>query len=472
MADEQWLKSNIVFGSAGMAASGMLPQPPVKPRPKPKPQPVEEVIAPPVVDKEEVEVEEEEVVVAEEIVEEVEEVPFEPVQPVGYGINSKAQGLFTDLTVGIIGNGNRNVDGCDWDYVFRDIPGLIVEGISDPDEASLEDLQEVYSFDGGYSDYRELLARTRPNLVAIPQYGTKNRYEMIKNCLMSGSHVICPGPFTRSLVEADELIALADRRGLKIAVSYPMRLDPNIVRFFEMREELIGDLVELRIYGDMDEKSGGEDLLVRGGPFFDLVRMFAGDVLWGTATIWTDGERSTREDIVDNPDSPWGPLIGDTINAQFFTTNDVLTTFVSNAKLQNVTNGWAMEFIGSKSVMKVLGGDRPTLSLLQNPGEKSAQVSENWMQWPEHRNPYHPPVDHLEGAEAANRLTVADWLEAISQDRQPESSGRRAMKVLEMVHGVFQAAMSGRRVYFPPANRHHPLTPEVKPYEMEYRESA
>lgn len=458
MADEQWLKSNIVFGSAGMAASGMLPEPVVKPRPKPKPEPV---------------VVEEEPVVVDVVEPEIEpEIEVQPVSPTGYGINSKAQGLFTDLKVGILGFGSRVVDGCNWDSVFKDIPGLRIEGISDPLELTLGELQDVYSFEGGYSDYRELLARTKPNLVAIPQVGTANRYEIIKNCLMSGCHVICPAPFTRSLEDADELIALADRRGLKIAVSFPMRVDPNVERFFELREELIGDLVEIHVFGEMDDTAGGEDLLVKGAPLFDLVRMFAGDSVWASSTVLTDGSRSSREDIVDNPDGPWGPLVGDTVNAQFFTEQDVMVSFVSNQKLQNVTRGWGMEFIGSKNVMRLSGGDQPTLSLMQNPGERSADVEERWIEWPQHRNPYHPTVDDLTGAEAANRLSVADWLEGISQDREAENSGHQAMKALEMVHSVFQSAMIGRKVYFPLATRHHPLTPEVKPYEVEYQESA
>ncbi|MDF1751249.1 MAG: Gfo/Idh/MocA family oxidoreductase [Verrucomicrobiales bacterium] len=464
MADEQWLKSNIVFGSAGMAASGMLPQPPAKPKPKPKPKPEPvalEIESPFTVDEEI-----EEQVFEEEIVE------VEPIQPVGYGINSKAQGLFSDLKVGIIGCGSRVVDGCDWDYVFRGIPGLIVEGISDPIEDSMSEMQEVYSFEGGYSDYRELLARSKPNLVAIPQTSTAKRYEIIKNCLMSGAHVVCPAPFTRSLEEADELIALADRRGLKLAVSHPMRLDPNIERFYDLREELIGDLVEIRVFGEMDEKAGGEDLLVRGAPLFDLVRMFAGDSVWASATVLNEGERSTREDIVDDPESPWGPLVGDVVSAQFYTENDVMVSFISNRKLSDVHMVHGMEFVGTKSVMRLFGGDQPTLSLMQNPGDQRPDGDEKWVQWPEHRNPYHPVVDELEGAEAANRLTVADWLEGISQDREAVNSGKQAMKALEMVHAVFQSALSGRRVYFPLANRHHPLTPEVKPYEVEYKETA
>jgi hypothetical protein len=45
----------------------------------------------------------------------------------------------------------------------------------------------------------------------------------------------------------------------------------------------------------------------------------------------------------------------------------------------------------------------------------------------------------------------------VDEKREPLSSGERAMKAIEMAHGVFQAGIEGRRVEFPLANRSHPL---------------
>jgi len=481
MADEQWFKSNMVFGSAGMAASGMLPKPLVKARPKPLPAApavieleTETVVEPAAIEetlevfevREEIETPE---IEASAAIEEIETIPTEPIS---YGINSKAQRLFSNFKVGVISFGTRNLDGFDWDGAFRGINGLKVEGVSDPTSASLLKMREVYGVNEGYGDYRELLANTRPHLVAIPQMGTARRHEMIKNCLMAGSHVICTAPFTRTLGEADELMALASRRGLKVSVALPMRLDPNVNRFLKMRDAVIGDLVEIRIFGEMDQAAGGEDLLTRGAPLFDLARMFAGDPIWASATSLTDGARSTRQDVIEGPERPWGPLVGDTINAQLYMENDVFVSFVSNRKLRDVTCGWGMEFIGSRNVMRLFAGVQPTLSLMQNPGEKSPSGNECWSHWPESASPYHPTVDDLEGPEAALRLVVADWLEGISNDNQPQCSAENATKSLEMVHGVFQSAISGKRSFFPLANRHHPLAPEIKPYEMEYKATA
>ena len=66
-------------------------------------------------------------------------------------------------------------------------------------------------------------------------------------------------------------------------------------------------------------------------------------------------------------------------------------------------------------------------------------------------------VDGLTGYDAAHRRAVSDWLQAIEQYREPLASGQRAMKAIEMAHGVFQSGIEGRRIDFPLANRAHPL---------------
>ncbi len=66
-------------------------------------------------------------------------------------------------------------------------------------------------------------------------------------------------------------------------------------------------------------------------------------------------------------------------------------------------------------------------------------------------------VDGLAGYDASHRRVVRDWLEAIDGNREPLASGERAMKAIEMAHGVFQAGIEGRRVEFPLVKRTHPL---------------
>jgi len=53
---------------------------------------------------------------------------------------------------------------------------------------------------------------------------------------------------------------------------------------------------------------------------------------------------------------------------------------------------------------------------------------------------------------------VGDWLEAITKNREPECSGRNGAWAVEMVMGVYHAALSGKRVSFPLSIRSHALS--------------
>ncbi len=545
MADENLKHANLVFGSAGMAASGMLPTPkkkskPVTPKAEPQvmvttfienPQPTAEAVAEPApaavptlaapqvvtcetpiptapaelssvfeldttqpqpqtvptVQSQPTPVatptpapvaapapntvshhEPQAILPAPELKESARNAFKEALEPTpqpqhGYGINDRAQGVYRELTLTMIGDGMPRIAGPDWSRVIAGTPNLKVEGGYDPDPQQQAQLNQQYQLETNYDDYRGMLSDIEPDLVVVPHQGTKDRYETVKSALLAGSHVISSAPFTQSLSQADELVALASRRGLKVAVNMPMRLDPNVQLFHKNQEATIGELVEIRVFGEMQQASGGADLLVHGTPLFDLVRMFAGRPVWCTSSIMTNGSRSTRDDIAEDPADLLGPLVGDTINAQICTEKGIMVSFISDPKLAHVSGGWGIEFVGSSSVMRLYAADRPVLSLLQNPGRREADLEQRWATWPGNRQPYHPQILDLQGSEAALRMTIDDWLSAIAEDRAPTCSAQSATEALEMSHAIFQAGITGKKIYFPMVNRHHPLTPELRP---------
>ncbi|HRQ90949.1 MAG TPA: hypothetical protein PLA50_19325, partial [Bacteroidia bacterium] len=272
--------------------------------------------------------------------------------------------------------------------------------------------------------------------------------------------VCCERPLARTLREADELLALAKERNLKIAVLHPMRLDPHVRRFLDEREALIGELLEMKVYGMMDHRAGGEDLLVLGTHLFDLVRLFGGEPSFCTAVIRKDGEPVIAEDSHLSEKEDIGPLLGDSIHAEFMMDSGVHVSYVSDQRLHLLHGPWGIEFIGTRGKVRLFAGQPPVLSVLSSDDPASPDRASEWVRWPETDGPYHAPVDHLSGNDAANRIGVRDWLAAIEEDREPVCSGLDAMKSLEMIHGVWQAGVTMKRAYFPLANRFHPLVEE------------
>jgi hypothetical protein len=97
----------------------------------------------------------------------------------------------------------------------------------------------------------------------------------------------------------------------------------------------------------------------------------------------------------------------------------------------------------------------PKIYLLNAGSWKGQGSVSEWKVW-EPDPTLNIPESERTGAKA-NARVVDDWLDAISQERQPICSGYSAMKALEMAMAVFAAGLQRTRVELPLKNRQHPL---------------
>ncbi len=445
MGDDELTRRTVLYGSAGMAAAGMIPG--AKASPKPKPE--EEEVEPEELPAETVEEPVEEAPVAEEPSPEPEPAEEEIIELKG-------------LKAAVLGHTGAGNFGHGLDVVFNRLDGVRLVAISDEDDVGLEKAHTKTGAINGYESYRELFENEQPDIVAVAPRWTDQHHAMVEAALIAGAHVYCEKPFTRTLKEADELLKLAEDNNLKIAVAHQMRCDPYLKRFHAEQKELIGELLEMRVYGKMDHRVGGEDMLVLGTHLFDIVRLFGGEVQYCTARISKDGSPAIAEDAHESKKENLGPLLGDSIRAEFVMDSGISVTFISDERYRDVVGPWGIEFIGTKSTMRLFANHPPTFSLLERGDPGSTDRFETWKQWPEVDGEYHPMFEKLTGMDSANRRVIKDFLDAIENDREPESSGERAMKALEMIHGVWQAGATMKRAYFPLSNRLHPLSEESR----------
>jgi predicted dehydrogenase len=300
-----------------------------------------------------------------------------------------------------------------------------------------------------------MLATERPDLVCIAPRCTDEHHAMALAALRIGAHLYLEKPITRTLAEADELLELADRTELKIAVAHQMRLSPNILALKTAIEQgLLGDLLEIRSHGKQDHRAGGEDLVVLGVHLFDLMRFFAGDPLWCAARITRAGHEITINDAHPATEDI-GPVAGDEILAEFAFAQGIHATFVSRAKNRDAAGPWGMELIGSKGSVKMLMEMVPRIYAL-NEGNWTAQgKAVAWRLW--EQDPTLTWAESERGFARANERVVNDWLAAIAKDQEPVCSGSAGMRALEMAMAVFAAGLARGRVAFPSKNRQHPL---------------
>jgi len=466
MAEEDQKKKHAIFGSAGMAAAGMIrggrdgarkasaPKTPAADADAADEGSTTAESAEVPAAHDSVETNEEDATFIEFATEAITAAVAELEPPTPPRPEPAAPKYIRAAAIGHTGAGNF---GHGLDLLFQRLDGVRLVAIADADPEGLDAAQIRTGAERPYADYREMLETEQPELVSVGPRETSERYAMVRAALEAGAHVCCERPIARNLREADELISLAKEKGRKLAVLHPMRLDPHVTRFHAERADILGDLIEMKVFGMMDHRAGGEDLLVLGTHLFDLVRLFGGEANFCSATITKEGEPVIAEDAHFSEKEDIGPVLGDAIHADFLLDSGVHVSYVSDRRLHFLHGPWGIEFIGTKGRARLFAGQPPTLSLLIDDDPTSPDRSARWVRWPEKDEPYHESVDGFSGNDAANRLVVRDWLAAIAEDRDPVCSGENALKCLEMVQGVWQAGATMKRAYFPLANRLHPL---------------
>jgi predicted dehydrogenase len=128
----------------------------------------------------------------------------------------------TKIPVGVIGTGFIGPAHIE---ALRRLPNVDVVALADVDEATAKSKAEALGVPNAYGDYKKLLARDDVRVVHIctPNY---LHFEMSKAALNAGKHVVCEKPLAVETREAEELVALAARKGLVNAVHFNIRYYP------------------------------------------------------------------------------------------------------------------------------------------------------------------------------------------------------------------------------------------------------
>lgn len=359
----------------------------------------------------------------------------------------------------IIGHTGEGDYGHGIERIFAKIPGVEVVAVADPHEAGRAKAKVACGAMRDYADYREMLTNEKPDLVGIgPRWATEH-HAMSMAALQAGAHIYLEKPFTVTLAEADEILRLAREKERRVAVAHVARCAPTVLRLEKaLREGLIGDVLEIHTVGKIGVRAGGQDMMVLGLHVFDLARLFAGDVEWCHARVRQQGKPIAIAGAKESPTDRVGRVAGDDIYAHFAMKSGVNVTFRSRVGLEKTAGPFGMEIVGSRGAVRLLAGPTPTLSLLAEPNRGATTRTENWVDWTGGVAPAdEAQIDGISGYDAAHRRVVRDWLLAIDEKREPLGSGERAMKAIEMAHGVFQSGLEGKRVEFPLVKRTHPL---------------
>ena len=357
----------------------------------------------------------------------------------------------------VIGHTGRGGYGHGLDLAFQKIPGVQVVAVADPDAMGRQEAARRAGASRSYEDYREMLSKERPDLVAIGPRWVENRLEMVTAAAEVGAHVYMEKPMAASPAEADAIIERAEKRGIKIAIAHQVRVAPAILHLKRLLDEdLIGDLLVMDARGKEDHRAGGEDLMVLGTHCLYLMRLFAGEASWCSARVTQDGREVTAADRRAATE-PLGPVAGDSIHASYAFPGGVEGRFASQKVGPGLGGRFHISLHGSKGVVLVHIDQDPQIYLLLDKLWSPGKTGSRWQPLP--GAPSNADPSGLQGAEAANRRIVLDLIRAIETGGESLVSGYEGRKALEMIFAVYASHLAGARAALPLKDRRHPLAP-------------
>ncbi|MBX2841832.1 MAG: Gfo/Idh/MocA family oxidoreductase [Flammeovirgaceae bacterium] len=119
---------------------------------------------------------------------------------------------------------------------LRRIPNIEVVAMFHPFEAEAKEKAMDLGIPNAYADYAEMLDKEALDCVHVCTPNNLH-FPMAKQALEKGIHVVCEKPLATTVAEAEELVALAESKGLVNAVHFNLRYYPIVRQMKTMREK-------------------------------------------------------------------------------------------------------------------------------------------------------------------------------------------------------------------------------------------
>jgi predicted dehydrogenase len=359
--------------------------------------------------------------------------------------------------VAVIGRTGKGGYGHGLDVVWQQFDNVEIVAVADEDEKGRTNTARKIKARNAYADYREMLAREKPQIVSIGDRFLDLHRDMVLACAEHGANIFLEKPMCRTLAEADEMIAACEKHHVKLAIAHQTRYSPRMDRVKELiGEGRLGDILEMRGRGKEDSRGGGQDLMVLGTHIMDLTRFFVGDAHWCHSKVWQGGKPAQKGDVREGGEG-MGPIVGDRIHAQYGFTNNIVASFGTHVARFGASKRFAMQIFGSKGVIHLQTGSLPPVLFCDDPAWLPGRGKAAWQEVTSNGLGKPETLKESSGLSLGNVWIVKDLMEAVEKDQMPRGSGYDGRAALEMILAVYESHRQERPVDLPLKNRKHPL---------------
>ncbi|MBE6094945.1 MAG: Gfo/Idh/MocA family oxidoreductase [Schwartzia succinivorans] len=291
-----------------------------------------------------------------------------------------------------------------------------------------------------YADYKEMLAKEKPELVAICTESGKHA-KIALDCIEADCHVIIEKPIALSLADADTIIQKAKAKGVKVCTSHQNRFNKSIQKIREAVEQgrfgkMFYGTAHIRWCRDKNyydqaawrgtwEQDGGA-LMNQCIHNIDLLRWMMGD------------------EVVE--------VVGmtDQLNHPYLECEDMgiaLVRFKNGS--YGIIEGTTDIYPKNLEETLYLFGERGTVKA----GGTSVNKIEVW-QFADGKDEEAKVIDEVHETPPnvygfGHTPLYADMIDAIKNDREPYVNAEAGKRALEMVLAIYKSAAEGKAVKLP-----------------------
>ena len=358
--------------------------------------------------------------------------------------------------VAVIGRTGKGNYGHGLDIVWKAADNVEIVAVADEDAKGRAAAADRLKAKNAYADYREMLAKEKPEIVSVADRWLDAHRDMVVACAEAGASVFLEKPMCRTLVEADEMVAVCEKHHVKLAIAHQTRHSPTLKVIRDLiGTGKLGDLIEFRARGKEDARAGGQDLIVLGTHLMDLMRLLAGHARWCYARVSQDGKLVTRAEVKEGAEGA-GPIAGNHIVAQYGFDKGT-TGYFGTQKAVPGDQRFGLQIFGSKGIIQLTTGSLPAAYFLDDPTWFPGKSKTAWQEITSAGLGKPEPLKDG-GLGLGNLWIVKDLIDAIEKDRQPLGSIYDGRAALEMILAVYESHRMKGPVEIPLKNRKHPLT--------------
>ena len=368
----------------------------------------------------------------------------------------------TDWCIAVIGHTGRGNYGHGLDVMWQQVPGCSVVAVADADADGLASAVKRLGGATGFSEYPEMLAKVKPDIVAIAPRHIDQHLDMVlaAAAVPEVRGIYIEKPYCRSPREADLIRAACARppHGVKLAVAHRNRYHPVLpaVRTV-LKDGVIGRILEIRSRGKEDARSGALDAWVLGSHLFDLASWIAGPPRACAAVLYQDGRPCGPSDIRDG-DEGVGPIAGNAVHARFEMGDGTPFFFDSVPSAGVDPDAFGVQVIGTKGLLDFRVDREPLAQIRRGNPHDPRLAAQPWIPISTAGIGEPEPVRNLAESVAKHQTAALDLLDAIKNNRAPLCDEQAGATTIEMICAIFEShRLGGARVQLPLTTRDNPL---------------